>query len=67
MIGRGISVALSAIAFSATLLSLSASSPAATWKIQRTPFTPRYAGAEVGPLLGISCPSTSLCLTGDRT
>lgn len=52
------------VALAACLLVLPpASSPAATWKVDRLGFQPRFEGdTQVGPLNAVSCVSRSLCL-----
>jgi hypothetical protein len=58
-------VTVSMLVSCAFALTMAGPSAAADWKIQRLPFQPRVPGqADVGPLLGISCTSRSLCVTG---
>lgn len=64
MTGRGSSLVCWLAAVVVAFIALCTGASAATWKLQRLPFDPAYAGGEIGPLFAISCPSSDFCLTG---
>lgn len=58
---------LASLVACACMLVLPTPSPAATWKVQKLPFQPRYEGdPNLGHLLAVSCPSRSFCVAAGQ-
>lgn len=64
--GRSIGFVLASLLLGTCML-VPNDAPAAIWEVQKLPFQPRYEGeGEIGPLLGVSCPSSSFCATAGQ-